>query len=398
MLDIAAEADLEDSTTKQILGTPDYLSPEILLGRRHGEAVDWWALGVITFEFLCGYPPFTAESPEKIFQNILACKVEWPDDWEVPDEAKAFVHALLELDPKKRLGSHGVEEIKAHPFFLGVQWQTLLNKPMNDIFVPRPANLQDTSYHWDRKQLYGSIKLESAFDAQAQKNAKERVAAINRDIQAASAAAGAPASSGASSSSSGANTTSPTPVAPRNITVTNASQNGLSISQPSKSSSSKSSSNEESGNLSKSSTSGAPTRTAAMAIGGGKRSNNASGDPGDSTPPTGGDESGRDFLNFSFTNLPMLREMNQHIADVEEQKDHHHHLEPTSAVRRTHKRTGSVDVYTVDKKRKSKGREKKSDREKKRDKNGYISDKSRPSSSEVEVDPNFLPTSSNPPF
>ena len=398
LLDIAAEADLEDSTTKQILGTPDYLSPEILLGRRHGEAVDWWALGVITFEFLCGYPPFTAESPEKIFQNILACKVEWPDDWEVPDEAKAFVHALLELDPKKRLGSHGVEEIKAHPFFLGVQWQTLLNKPMNDIFVPRPANLQDTSYHWDRKQLYGSIKLESAFDAQAQKNAKERVAAINRDIQAASAAAGAPASSGASSSSSGANTTSPTPVAPRNITVTNASQNGLSISQPSKSSSSKSSSNEESGNLSKSSTSGAPTRTAAMAIGGGKRSNNASGDPGDSTPPTGGDESGRDFLNFSFTNLPMLREMNQHIADVEEQKDHHHHLEPTSAVRRTHKRTGSVDVYTVDKKRKSKGREKKSDREKKRDKNGYISDKSRPSSSEVEVDPNFLPTSSNPPF
>lgn len=404
LLDIAAEADLEDSTTKQILGTPDYLSPEILLGRRHGEAVDWWALGVITFEFLCGYPPFAADSPEKIFQNILACKVEWPDDWEVPDEAKAFVHALLELDPKKRLGSHGVEEIKAHPFFRGVQWQTLLNKPMNDIFVPRPANLQDTSYHWDRKQLYGSIKLESAFDALAQKNAKERVAAINRDIQAASAAAGAPSSSGASSSTSGANSASPT-VAPRNITVTNASQNGLSLSQPSKSSSSKSSSSannaEDSGNLSgsKSSTSGAPSRTAAMNIGGGKnRPNNGAIDP-DSTPPTGGDE-GRDFLNFSFTNLPMLREMNQHIADAEEQKDHHHHhhLEPTSAARRTHKRTGSVDVYTVDKKRKSKGREKKGDREKKRDKTGYISDKSRPSSTEVDLDPNFLPTSSNPPF
>lgn len=395
LLDIAAEADPQD-TPKQILGTPDYLSPEILLGHRHGEAVDWWALGVVTFEFLCGYPPFTADSPEKIFQNILACKVEWPDDWEVPDEAKAFVHALLELDPKKRLGSHGVEEIKAHPFFRGVQWATLLNKPMNEIFIPRPTNPKDTSYHWDRKQLYGSIKIDSAFDPAA---AKERVDAINRDILSASTvAAGGVA------------------VPPRNITVTNASQNGMSVSQPSSSSkTSKSPSGSPSGVSSGAgaSTSGSgssssnnasstagPSRTAAMAIGGGtgrgKGGNNKQTDP-DSTPPLEGEE-GRDFLNFSFTNLPMLREMNQHIADVEEQKDHHHHLEPTSAARRTHKRTGSVDVYTVDKKRKSKGREKKGDREKKRDKTGYISDKSRPSSTEVDIDPNFLPTSSNPPF
>jgi len=58
-------------SNEKIVGTPDYLSPEILLGAGHGLAVDWWALGVITYEFLFGFPPFTDETPEKIFQNIL---------------------------------------------------------------------------------------------------------------------------------------------------------------------------------------------------------------------------------------------------------------------------------------------------------------------------------------
>lgn len=426
LLDIAAEADLEETTG--IVGTPDYLSPEILLGRRHGVAVDWWALGVITFEFLCGYPPFTADSPDKIFQNILACNVVWPDDWDVPEEAKQFVHALLELEPKKRLGAHGVAEIKAHPFFRGVSWDTLLNKSMGDIFIPRPANRQDTSYHWDRKQLYGSIKMDSAFDAhQTAVAQRERVEAINRDIQGAKNQTNNPngshappnnnnnnnnasSSSSSQTSSTGTNKSgTSTSSGPRNIAVINANahQQGQVAQSAGGSGKSKGGTGGSDSGSSKSLTTGAglsghggaPPRTAAMNIGGNKGARGGGGGGAgfdlDSTPPLEGDE-GRDFLNFSFTNLPMLREMNQHIADVEEQKDHAHHLLPASGVRRTHKRTGSVDVYTTDKKRKSKGREKKSDRDKKRDK-GYISDKSRPSSSEVDLDPASA-TSTNPPF
>lgn len=58
-------------SSKALLGTPDYLAPELLLGIGHGEAVDWWSLGVCLFEFLTGYPPFMDEAPEAIFKNIL---------------------------------------------------------------------------------------------------------------------------------------------------------------------------------------------------------------------------------------------------------------------------------------------------------------------------------------
>ena len=51
---------------EDIVGTPEYLSPEILLGQEHSFGVDWWALGIILFEFLTGLPPFTGDSPEMV--------------------------------------------------------------------------------------------------------------------------------------------------------------------------------------------------------------------------------------------------------------------------------------------------------------------------------------------
>jgi serine/threonine protein kinase len=56
---------------KKLIGTPDYLSPEVITGISSGSTVDWWALGVVTFEFLTGVAPFSDETPEKIFKNIL---------------------------------------------------------------------------------------------------------------------------------------------------------------------------------------------------------------------------------------------------------------------------------------------------------------------------------------
>ncbi|KAJ1974351.1 hypothetical protein H4R35_003651, partial [Dimargaris xerosporica] len=62
------------------LGTPDYLAPELLLGTRDGPEVDWWAFGVCIFEFLTGYPPFTDDSPQAIFTNILNHNIDWPPE------------------------------------------------------------------------------------------------------------------------------------------------------------------------------------------------------------------------------------------------------------------------------------------------------------------------------
>lgn len=56
---------------RRAVGTPDYLAPELLLGTGHGLEVDWWSLGVILYEMVTGRPPFSADTPEEIFQNIL---------------------------------------------------------------------------------------------------------------------------------------------------------------------------------------------------------------------------------------------------------------------------------------------------------------------------------------
>lgn len=61
------------------MGTPDYIAPEILNGiSTQNPSADYWSLGVIMYEMLCGIPPFNDESIEKIFDNILNLRIEWP--------------------------------------------------------------------------------------------------------------------------------------------------------------------------------------------------------------------------------------------------------------------------------------------------------------------------------
>eukprot|EP01113_Clastostelium_recurvatum_P040393 TRINITY_DN6280_c0_g1_i1.p1 TRINITY_DN6280_c0_g1~~TRINITY_DN6280_c0_g1_i1.p1 ORF type:complete len:1027 (-),score=310.58 TRINITY_DN6280_c0_g1_i1:279-3359(-) len=133
-----------------MVGTPDYLAPEVILGTGHDRAVDWWAVGVILYEFLTGIPPFNAESPHQIFENILQREISWP---EVPDEMSAeaqdLINRLLCPDASSRLGAKGVGEVKAHPFFAGIDWNTLLQQ--TPTFVPRVADVADTSYFDDAR-------------------------------------------------------------------------------------------------------------------------------------------------------------------------------------------------------------------------------------------------------
>lgn len=144
--------DPEDQN-QRFVGTPDYLAPETISGLGQDEMSDWWSLGCILFEFLFGYPPFHADSPEKVFENILARKIEWPheDDTLVSEEAKNLMNELMTINPKERLGanmlekySSGGEEIRGHSWFKGVNWDTLLEDEAQ--FVPAPQNPEDTEY------------------------------------------------------------------------------------------------------------------------------------------------------------------------------------------------------------------------------------------------------------
>ncbi|XP_051909891.1 serine/threonine-protein kinase greatwall isoform X2 [Hippocampus zosterae] len=130
-----------------ILGTPDYLAPELLLRASHGRCrcdcmVDWWALGVCLFEFLTGVPPFNDETPQLVFENILNRDIPWPrGDEELSDNARNAIEILLTMDKTKRAG---FKELKRHQLFEGYDWENLHTQPMP--FIPQPEDETDTSY------------------------------------------------------------------------------------------------------------------------------------------------------------------------------------------------------------------------------------------------------------
>ncbi|KAF7185009.1 Serine/threonine-protein kinase RIM15 [Pseudocercospora fuligena] len=145
--------DPEDSN-RRFVGTPDYLAPETINGAGQDEMSDWWSLGCILFECLYGRPPFNADTPEEVFQNILARNIHWPTEEEeddVSEEAKDLMNKLMCLDPKERLGSNkddkypsGGDEIKAHPWFAEINWDTLREDEAS--FIPASENPEDTEY------------------------------------------------------------------------------------------------------------------------------------------------------------------------------------------------------------------------------------------------------------
>ncbi|KAG9334359.1 hypothetical protein JZ751_008245 [Albula glossodonta] len=125
-----------------LMGTPDYLAPELLLGKPHDFMVDWWALGVCLFEFLTGVPPFNDETPQLVFQNILNRDIPWPDGEEaLSHSARNAIEILLTMEMTARAG---LKELKAHALFEGLDWDNLHTQPMP--FIPQPDDETDTSY------------------------------------------------------------------------------------------------------------------------------------------------------------------------------------------------------------------------------------------------------------
>lgn len=137
------------------VGTPDYLAPEILLKSTYGPAVDWWALGVMIFELLVGITPFDGDASEQIYDNILHRRIRWP---QIPSEmstvAKDLISRFLTLSAADRFGSRGIDEIKAHPFFDGIKWETLHLK--NTQFLPALEDPTDTKYFDGRNAVFYS--------------------------------------------------------------------------------------------------------------------------------------------------------------------------------------------------------------------------------------------------
>ncbi|KAJ6671958.1 SERINE/THREONINE-PROTEIN KINASE [Salix viminalis] len=138
----------EERQKHPVVGTPDYLAPEILLGMGHGATADWWSVGVILYEMLVGIPPFNAETPQQIFDNIMNRDIPWP---RIPEEmsfdACDLIDKLLTENPLQRLGATGAREVKKHSFFRDINWDTLARQKA--MFIPSGEAL-DTSYFMSR--------------------------------------------------------------------------------------------------------------------------------------------------------------------------------------------------------------------------------------------------------
>jgi len=134
-----------------VVGTPDYIAPEVLNKKGYGKECDWWSVGVLLFGMLAGYPPFSADTPAETYSMIINYKTElyFPDDVDFSDDAKDLILKLL-TDSNNRLGKNGAAEIKEHPFFKSIDWDNLrkTKAPM----IPQLRSLIDTSYFDDYKE------------------------------------------------------------------------------------------------------------------------------------------------------------------------------------------------------------------------------------------------------
>lgn len=149
------------------VGTPDYIAPEIFIHQGYGQECDWWSLGAIMFECLIGWPPFCSETPHETYRKILNWQetLQIPDDIHLSPEAEDLIKRLL-TSAEHRIGRYGgAEEIKQHPFFRGVDWDSI--RGVQAPFVPRLSSITDTRH-------FPTDELENVPDNPAMSKAMEQ--------------------------------------------------------------------------------------------------------------------------------------------------------------------------------------------------------------------------------
>uniref|UniRef100_A0A665X6D4 non-specific serine/threonine protein kinase n=1 Tax=Echeneis naucrates TaxID=173247 RepID=A0A665X6D4_ECHNA len=150
------EKDAREFLDKQVCGTPEYIAPEVILRQGYGKPVDWWAMGIILYEFLVGCVPFFGDTPEELFGQVITDDIVWPDgDEALPADAQALISALLQTNPLLRLGTGGAFEVKQHSFFTELDWNSLLRQKAE--FIPHLESEEDTSYFDTRSDRYHHI-------------------------------------------------------------------------------------------------------------------------------------------------------------------------------------------------------------------------------------------------
>ncbi|XP_036386011.1 microtubule-associated serine/threonine-protein kinase 2 isoform X3 [Megalops cyprinoides] len=153
------EKDAREFLDKQVCGTPEYIAPEVILRQGYGKPVDWWAMGIILYEFLVGCVPFFGDTPEELFGQVISDEINWPEGEEAPPpDSQDLITLLLRQNPLERLGTGGAYEVKHHQFFHSLDWNSLLRQKAE--FIPQLESEDDTSYFDTRSERYHHLETE----------------------------------------------------------------------------------------------------------------------------------------------------------------------------------------------------------------------------------------------
>jgi len=144
-----AKLQRKDNAVLDTSGTPGYMSPEVITGQAHDLCSDYFAIGIMTYEFMFGKRPYPGKSRKEIKEQILAKEInvkpkEIPADWST--EAADFINGLLKRKSKNRLGKNGIVEIKEHAWLKNIPWISLYKKELIPPFIPKKGDNFDANY------------------------------------------------------------------------------------------------------------------------------------------------------------------------------------------------------------------------------------------------------------
>jgi len=153
----------EKDNSSETSGTPGYMAPEVILVQNHSFPSDFFALGVIGYEFMLGYRPYLGSSRKEIkdliiYKQARLNECDIPYSWSL--ESGDFINKLLKRKPYKRLGYHGVKEIKNHLWMRDINWDLLKKKEIVAPFIPNPNRENFDKDYCERVEDIGETTIE----------------------------------------------------------------------------------------------------------------------------------------------------------------------------------------------------------------------------------------------
>ena len=134
---------------KDTSGTIGYLAPEVLCNVNHNFSIDYYAVGIITYELMYGHRPYLGKNKHEVKQLILTrqAKIEFSD---LPEgfshDIADFINKLIQRKPKNRLGKSNINEVLSHPWFMGFDWDNCSKKKLRAPYIPKYGDNFDKNY------------------------------------------------------------------------------------------------------------------------------------------------------------------------------------------------------------------------------------------------------------